>query len=140
MAFIIFWASTFAFIFFLIGGVCKILASIFSGGLKTIEYMIVASLIGGGVLLLLELIYEIANEFFNSGLGSAILFIFVIIICIVLILWLVGWLGEIVIGLMVMIVGFIPEMIFVVLEWAADICEKVYGYFLNIILKQLKKN
>ncbi len=52
---------------------------------------------------------------------------------------LVGWIGEMIIGIVCMMVTFIVNIVSGALEFAARMCECVYEFFLNAIVKQIEK-
>ena len=139
MAFIIFWAAVFAIIFFLVGVVCKGLASVFNGAVETITFVGAISLLGGLAAVALYLIYAIVNGIITEGFMSVLGTIFMFFLYIGIISLLIGWLGTIIVEIVAYVVTLVMGIVSGILEFAADACERAYGYFLNAIIKQLEK-
>lgn len=139
MTFIIFWAAIFAIIFFLIGVVCKGLASVFNGAVKTITFVGAIGLLGGLAAVALCLIYAIVHGIITEGFMSVLELIIMFLFEIGIIILVIGWLGPIIVEVIAFVVMLVVGFVSDVLEFAADACERAYGYFLNAIIKQLEK-
>ena len=139
MTFIVFWAAVFAIILFLAGVICKGLAAMFNaatvaigGILKELLYVIICEI---GLYLTYLIIDGIIREGFISVLGTVLKTLFYIAF-----FWfLLGEAGGTICGLGLGIVSIIVDTIALALETVADTCERAYEYFLNVIIKQIKK-
>lgn len=145
-AFIIFWAATFAILFFIIGIFFKILASAFYAILNSIVSILKIS----GVTLLsivtLFLLYGIVEETVNSSLGRALALFGILVIEVVVgtvfILGISSFVLTFILMFLECIVGiiiFILKSISQILDWISDACEKIYKKLLMVIVSRLDK-
>lgn len=145
-AFIIFWAATFAILFFIIGIFFKILASAFYAILNSIVSILKIS----GVTLLsivtLFLLYGIVEETVNSSLGRALALFGILVIEVVVgtvfILRISSFVLTFILMFLECIVGiiiFILKSISQILDWISDACEKIYKKLLMVIVSRLDK-
>lgn len=145
-AFIIFWAATFAILFFIIGIFFKILASAFYAILNSIVSILKIS----GVTLLsivtLFLLYGIVEETVNSSFGRALALFGILVIEVVVgtvfILGISSFVLTFILMFLECIVGiiiFILKSISQILDWISDACEKIYKKLLMVIVSRLDK-
>ena len=145
-AFIIFWAATFAILFFIIGIFFKILASAFYAILNSIVSILKIS---GFILLAivtLFLLYGIVEETVNSSLGRALALFGILVIEVVVgtvfILGISSFVLTFILMFLECIVGiiiFILKSISQILDWISDGCEKIYKKLLMVIVSRLDK-
>lgn len=145
-AFIIFWAATFAILFFIIGIFFKILASAFYAILNSIVSILKIS---GFILLAivtLFLLYGIVEETVNSSLGRALALFGILVIEVVVgtvfILRISSFVLTFILMFLECIVGiiiFILKSISQILDWISDACEKIYKKLLMVIVSRLDK-
>lgn len=145
-AFIIFWAATFAILFFIIGIFFKILASAFYAILNSIVSILKIS---GFILLAivtLFLLYGIVEETVNSSLGRALALFGILVIEVVVgtvfILGISSFVLTFILMFLECIVGiiiFILKSISQILDWISDACEKIYKKLLMVIVSRLDK-
>lgn len=137
VAFVIFWSSTFAILFFVLGIIFKGLASALNALLSSIGG---ALAIGGSASLVgmaFYLLYGIIDGIIKEGLWSVLGMIVLLVIEIGIIGAIVGGLGALILEIVVPIAVFILSIISAVLEGAAGICESAYEKFLTAITKRL---
>ena len=145
-AFIIFWAATFAILFFIIGIFFKILASAFYAILNSIVSILKIS---GFILLAivtLFLLYGIVEETVNSSFGRALALFGILVIEVVVgtvfILRISSFVLTFILMFLECIVGiiiFILKSISQILDWISDACEKIYKKLLMVIVSRLDK-
>lgn len=145
-AFIIFWAATFAILFFIIGIFFKVLASTFYAILNSIVSILKIS----GVILLsivtLFLLYGIVEEAVMSSFGRALALFGILVIEVVVgtvfILGISSFVLTFILMVLECIVGiiiFILKSISQILDWISDACEKIYKKLLMVIVSRLDK-
>lgn len=139
VALVIFWASFFCLIFFLLGAICKGLASAFNALLSSLGLVLAIAFYAGAGALLLYLLHDIIDGIITSGLLEMIGAIVIYILLISLIVGLVGSIGAFLLGLAVEIGLLILGIVSYVLEGAASLCEKAYGHFLLVITNRLDR-
>ena len=87
----------------------------------------------------LYLLYAIIDGIIKNGFWSVIGTIVMLVIVIGIVGAIVGGLGELILEIVVMVVGYALMIISAVLEWAADLCERSYAKFLKAIISRLDK-
>lgn len=145
-AFIIFWAATFAILFFIIGIFFKILASAFYAILNSIVSILKISGVALLSIVTLFLLYGIVEETVNSSLGRALALFGILVIEVVVgtvfILGISSFVLTFILMFLECIVGiiiFILKSISQILDWISDACEKIYKKLLTIIVSRLDK-
>lgn len=139
MTFIIFGAAVMAIIFFGLGVVCKGLASAFNGGIETAAFIAKICLWSGIGIVALYLLCVIVNGIVSGNVLAVIGTIILSIVYIGIVVLFVGWLWKIIFMLVQLIVTFVMNLVYLILEFAAATCERAYAYFLNAIIQQLQK-
>ena len=139
VAFVIFWASLFCVIFFLLGTLFKGLASLFTGFVTSVMNVIRIAILAGLGIVALFALYLIASGIRTSGLGDVIGTIVIFVIVLGIIGGLLGGLGADLLDLATAVVEFVIAIVSGVLEGAAGICERAYVHFLMAIIKRLDK-
>lgn len=143
VTFVIFWSAAFAIIFFILGIFFKTLASAFNALKSSIGVLVkggLAGLAGVALYLLYAIIDGIIKEGFWSVVGAIVLIIIMFVIIGIIIDYLgCGHIGTSILDFVVQVVGYVLHIIFVVLEWAAGLCERAYEKFLKAIIRRLDK-
>lgn len=145
-AFIIFWAATFAILFFIIGIFFKILASAFYAILNSIVSILKISGVALLSIVTLFLLYGIVEETVNSSFGRALALFGILVIEVVVgtvfILGISSFVLTFILMFLECIVGiiiFILKSISQILDWISDACEKIYKKLLMVIVSRLDK-
>lgn len=139
VAFVIFWSAAFAIIFFILGIFFKALASAFNALMASIGGVLAIGGLAGLAGIALYLLYAIIDGIIKNGFWSVIGTIVMLVIVIGIVGAIVGGLGELILEIVVMVVGYALMIISAVLEWAADLCERLYAKFLKAIISRLDK-
>ncbi len=139
VAFVIFWSAAFAIIFFILGIFFKALASAFNALMASIGGVLAIGGLAGLAGIALYLLYAIIDGIIKNGFWSVIGTIVMLVIVIGIVGAIVGGLGELILEIVVMVVGYALMIISAVLEWAADLCERSYAKFLKAIISRLDK-
>ena len=139
VAFVIFWSAAFAIIFFILGIFFKALASAFNALMASIGGVLAIGGLAGLAGIALYLLYAIIDGIIKNGFWSVIGTIVMLVIVIGIVGAIVGGLGELILEIVVMVVGYALMIISAVLEWVADLCERLYAKFLKAIISRLDK-
>lgn len=139
VALVIFWASFFCLVFFLLGAICKGLASAFNALLSSLGLVLIIAFYTVVGALLLYMLHDIVDGIITSGLLKMIGTIILFTLLVSLIVAIVGSIGVFLLGLAVEIGLLILGAISCILEGAASLCEKAYGHFLLVITNRLEK-
>lgn len=139
VAFVIFWSAAFAIIFFILGIFFKALASAFNALMASIGGVLAIGGLAGLAGIALYLLYAIIDGIIKNGFWSVIGTIVMLVIVIGIVGAIVGGLGELILEIVVMVVGYALMIISAVLEWAADLCERLYAKFLKAIISRVDK-
>ena len=139
VAFVIFWSAAFAIIFFILGIFFKALASAFNALMASIGGVLAIGGLAGLAGIALYLLYAIIDGIIKNRFWSVIGTIVMLVIVIGIVGAIVGGLGELILEIVVMVVGYALMIISAVLEWAADLCERLYAKFLKAIISRLDK-
>ena len=137
--FIIFWASVFCLLFFILRIIFSSIASAFNALILSLARIVIN---GGAALLsviLLLSLYGIVDSIMGKGLGETIAMVLLFIGELVLCFAIVGGLGALIVGAIVTVFEIILNFISVILEWMADICEKGFDKSLSAIRKYISK-
>lgn len=135
----IFWVAILAIVFFLLWVICNGLASVLSATFNTIILTIKAGLIGIGLMIFIYLLYETIEGISTMGAFDIMSMIILQIATIVLLMAVLGGVGGFVGGIIFSIISYIFTIILFALEEIANLSERIYGYFLNIIVNRLEK-
>lgn len=139
VAFVVFWSATFAIIFFALGIIFKALASAFNALLTSIGGLIAIGGLTGLATLVLYLLYAIIDGIIKEGFWSVVGNVIFIVIVFGIIIGIIGGLGTVILEIAAAIASFLLTVVSVVLEWAADLCERAYAKFLKAIIGRLDK-
>lgn len=143
MTFIIFWASLFAVVFFLLGAIFKSIASLTKALVVASAYIVLITLGVGVTIVILYALYIIVYGIANGLIGEVIeVFVLMIVVG--------GFVGALFYGAGVLALQLLRGIIATVegvLQWISNVmefwaakCEQAYEFFLHIITKQIKKN
>ena len=136
---VIFWSAVFCIMFFLLGAVCKCLVAIFHAFLSTLELTLGCLIVMGMTMLAIVIVYEIIVGIIAEGIMSVLGYLVMLIIEIAIIGLLIGWLGKIILSIVALITDAICHLVATILEGMAGTFEKVYVYFLEVILKRIDR-
>lgn len=135
----IFWSAVFCILFFLLGAICKGLVALFHAILSSIGVAVAGVGLGGLAALALFMVYAIIDGIIKEGFLSVLGYIVLLVVEIGIVILLVGWLGAIIVSIVVAIAEWLYDIVSAVLEGAAGLFEKGYIHFLQAIIKRLDK-
>lgn len=138
VAFVIFWASFFALVFFVLGVIFKALASAFNALLSSIKVLSLGAL-AAIIVIALFLLYVIVEGIVRGALLSVIGTIVMFLVVLGVLGAILGGLGAALLEFIVTVSLLILDIVSGVLEWLAEVCENEYIKFLRIIINRLDK-
>lgn len=138
VAFVIFWSSFFALVFFVLGVIFKALASALNALLSSIKVLSLGAL-AAMIVIALSLLYAIVDGIVKGGLLSVIGTIVMFVVVLGIFGAIFGGLGAALLELVVTVALFVLDIVSGALEWLANGCENGYIKFLRIIINRLDK-
>ena len=138
VAFVIFWSSFFALVFFVLGVIFKALASALNALLSSIKVLSLGAL-AAIIMIALFLLYVIVEGIVKGALLSVIGAIIMFVVVLGIFGAIFGGLGAVLLELVVTVALFVLDIVSGVLEWLANGCENGYIKFLRIIINRLDK-
>lgn len=138
VAFVIFWSSFFALIFFVLGVIFKALASALNALLSSVKVLSLGAL-AAMIVIALFLLYAIVEGIVQGALLSVIGTIVMFVVVLGIFGAIFGGLGAMLLELVVTVYLFVLDIVSGVLEWLANGCENGYIKFLRIIINRLDK-
>ncbi|MDE6747959.1 MAG: hypothetical protein K2K21_02680 [Lachnospiraceae bacterium] len=138
VAFVIFWSSFFALVFFVLGVIFKALASALNALLSSIKVLSLAAL-AAMIVIALFLLYAIVEGIVQGALLSVIGTIVMFVVVLGIFGAILGGLGAALLEFIVTVSLLILDIVSGVLEWLANGCESGYIKFLRIIINRLNK-
>lgn len=137
--FVIFWLAVFAIFFFVLEIFFKVIIVFLNSLLKSLGKVIAIVGISFLVTILLYLIYAIIHGITENGFASVFGETILAIILSGLLFAIIGGLGTALVELVILVVGYVLNIITFVLRWFAELFEQTYSRCLNSIITKLDK-